>query len=197
MKRATNSQENSPPARLECPGCGSSSFTAGPDDSLVCNYCHAAYVLPGYTCDECGTVYDPGARYCPSCGADLVRECPACGADNPPSTHRCQACGQELDMLEALFARATGTTADWLQQQRDAAPAIKAQEEAASQTRLAKMWAAEERRREELARAQTERDRQQKIIVTITIAIVALLVIAAIIVVAITTSGAPSPHFLF
>lgn len=100
-------------------------------------------------------------------------------------------------MLEALFARATGTTADWLQQQRDAAPAIKAQEEAASQTRLAKMWAAEERRREELARAQTERDRQQKIIVTITIAIVALLVIAAIIVVAITTSGAPSPHFLF
>jgi len=98
-------------------------------------------------------------------------------------------------MLEALFARATGATADWLQQQRDAAPAIKAQEEAASQARLAKMWAAEERRREELARAQAERDRQQGIIVAVTVAIVALLVIAVIIVVAITTSGAPNPHF--
>ena len=100
-------------------------------------------------------------------------------------------------MLEALLTRATGATADWLQQQRDAAPAIKAQEEAASQARLAKMWAAEERRREELGRAQAERDRQQKIIVTITIAIAALLVIATVIVAAITASGAPSPHFLF
>jgi len=98
-------------------------------------------------------------------------------------------------MLEALFARATLATADWLQQQRDKAPAIKAQQEAASQARLAKMWAVEERRREELARAQSERDRQQGIIITATVVIVAVLVIAALVVVALTVSRTPSPRF--
>jgi len=98
-------------------------------------------------------------------------------------------------MLEALFARATSATADWLQQQRDKAPAIKAQQEAESQARLAKMWAVEECRREELVRAQSERDRQQEIIVTATVVIVAVLVIAALVVVALTVSRTPSPHF--
>lgn len=188
-------EEHKLPARLECQSCGSSSFAAGPDDRFVCNYCHAAYVLPGRTCPDCGTVYAPGARYCPSCGADLVRECPACGADNPHSARRCTACGQELEILEALFARATVATADWLQQQRDEAPAIKAQQAAASQARLAKMWATEEHRREELARAQAERDRQQEIIVTATVVIVTLLIIATLIIVALTVSRTPSPHF--
>jgi len=188
-------EEHPLPTRLECPGCGSSSFTAGPDDSFVCNYCHAAYALLERTCPECDAVYTSDAHYCPSCGADLVHECPACGADNPRSARRCQTCGQKPGMLEALFARATTTTADWLQQQRDEAPATKAQEKTASQARLAKMWAAEERRREELVLAQAEHDRQQKIIVATAVAIVAVFVIVVIVVVALAVSRTPSPHF--
>lgn len=147
-------EEYPTPTRLECPGCGSSSFTPGPGGSFVCNYCHTTY-----------------------------------------SARRSQAYGQELDVMGELFTRATRDTAAWLQQQRDEAPAIKAQEEAASQVRLAEMWAVERRRREELALAQAEHDRQQKIIVAVAVAIVSALVIAALVIVAITVSHTPNPHF--
>jgi hypothetical protein len=181
--------------RLECPGCGSSSFTPNPDGSLSCDYCRSAYILPGHACPECGAACDPGARYCPTCGADLVRTCRACGALNPRSARRCMACGQELGTLEALFARVTGERADWLRQVREQAPAIKDQEELASQVRLAEMRAAEGGRREVLAQARAERDRQQRIIVAATVAVVAIVIVVALIAFVITVSGTPSPCF--
>jgi RNA polymerase subunit RPABC4/transcription elongation factor Spt4 len=180
-------RENVHSERLECPGCGSSSFTSDPDGNLLCDYCQAPCILPGRACPECGELYEPGARHCPSCGADLVHQCRACGALNPYSAMLCMACGQELDMLDALFARVAGETADWLQQVREQAPAIKAQEEEASQSRLAEMRADEMRRREALAQAQAERDRQQRIIVTVTVAIVALVIVVALISLVMTT----------
>jgi len=188
-------KENSHSARLECPGCGGSSFTAGPDGGLVCDYCHAVYVPPERACPVCGAAYEPDARCCPSCGAELVRECPACGALNPSVARKCLVCGQEMEILESLFARVTGTRTDWLRHVREKTPAIRAQQETASQARLADMWADEARRREDLARARAERDRQQRIIVTVTVAIVAIVVVAALIALAITVSRTPSPYF--
>lgn len=173
-------KEISAPASLECPGCGSTSFTPSPDGSLICDYCHSVYVPPERACPVCGAACEPGARYCPSCGVDLARECPACGAPNPLLARKCLACGQELEILDALFDRVTGTRADWLRQVREEAPAIKAQEEAASRARLAEMWAADERRREALARAQAERERQERILVVVTLVIVALVIIVVL-----------------
>jgi ribosomal protein L40E len=184
----------SDPTSPKCPGCNSSSFTASPDGSLVCNYCQTAYVPSGQTCPLCGATHDPGAYQCPSCGADLVRKCPACGAPNPLSARKCLACGQGLQILESLFARVTGATADRLRKVREEAPAIKAQEEAASQARLAEMWATERERREALARAQAERERQERIIAVVTIIVVALVIAVVIIALAITTRSTPSPH---
>ncbi len=188
-------KDDSHSARLECPGCGSSSFTASSDGSLTCNYCHATYVPPERTCPVCGAVYEPDDRHCPSCGADLVRKCPACGVLNPSVARKCLVCGQEMEILESLFARVTGTRGDWLRQAREEAPAIKAQEEAASEYRLADMWAADERRREALAQTQAEHDRQQRIIITVTITIVAFVIVVALIAVAITASHIQSPYF--
>lgn len=147
------------------------------------------------TCHFCGTVYEPDARHCSSCGADLVRECPACGAPNPLVARKCLVCGQEMEILESLFSRVTGTRTDWLRQVREEAPDIKAQQETASQARLAEMWAAEVRRREDLARAQAERDRQQRIIVTVTVAIVAIVIVVILVALAIMMSLTQSPHF--
>ncbi|MFQ6100476.1 MAG: zinc ribbon domain-containing protein [Anaerolineae bacterium] len=185
--------KNSQPERLECPGCGSSSFTASPDGSLVCDYCHTAYVLPGRACPVCGAVYEPDARHCPACGADLVRECPACGTPNPAVARKCAACGQEMEILESLFARVTGTRAGWLREIREEAPAIKAQQEATSRARLADMWAADARRREALARAQAERDRQQRIMWNV--ALVVLIIVVVLIILAIVISRIQSPYF--
>lgn len=141
------------------------------------------------TCPVCGTACEPGAYRCPSCGADLERECPVCGAPNPPLAHECLACGQRLEILGSLFDRVTGTRTDWLNQAREEASGIKAQEEAASQTRLAEMWATESSRREDLAQAQVERDRQERIIVAVTVAAVALVIIVVIIMLVIVTGG--------
>ena len=188
-------KENSHAARLKCPGCGGSSFTANPDGSLVCNYCHATYTLPEHICPFCGAPHAPDDRRCPSCGAELVRECPACGAPNSLLARRCQACGQRLEILDSLFDRVTGTRADWLLRVREDAPTIKAQEEEASRSRLADMWAAETRRREALMQARAERDRQQRIIMTVTISIVALVVILILVALAIVMSRLPGLSF--
>ncbi len=147
------------------------------------------------TCYFCGAVYEPDALHCSSCGADLVRECPACGAPNPLVARKCLVCGQEMEILESLFSRVTGTRTDWLRQVREEAPGVKAQQEAASQVRLAEMWSAEVRRREDLARAQAERDRQQRIIITVTVAIVAIVIVVVLVALAITMSLTQSPHF--
>jgi predicted amidophosphoribosyltransferase len=145
-------------------------------------------------CPFCGATYELGARHCSSCGADLVRECPACGALNALDSGRCLACGQELEILDSLFARVTGRRAEWLRQLREEAPAIKVQQEEASQARLAGMWADETRRREELARARAERDRQQRIIVGVAVGIVAIIVIAILVTLMITMSRTPGPY---
>lgn len=144
------------------------------------------------TCPVCGTAYEPGGYRCPSCGADLERECPVCGALNPPLAHECLACGQRLEILGPLFDRVTGTRTDWLNQAREEASDIKAQEEASSQARLAEMWATESSRREDMAQAQVERDRQERIIVAMTVTAVALVIVVVIITLVIVTSG-PAP----
>jgi len=181
--------------RLECPGCGSSSFNADLDGDLICDYCRSVFVLPGRSCPDCGAACGAGAQYCPTCGADLVRTCPACGARNPRTLQRCMACGHDLVTLDALFERVTGQATDWLREAREQAPAIKAQEESASQARLAEMRSADARRRETLAQARAERDRQQRIVVAVTVFVVALVIVVALISLVTTMRMTPSSHF--
>ena len=76
------------------------------------------YDLPGPRCSSCGSINDPGARYCLRCGAPLGAHqdtgvtqpgplpdqqtpgpaiaCAACGASNPASMRFCQTCGSAL-----------------------------------------------------------------------------------------------------
>jgi len=181
------------PARVECPGCGGSSFTRDAEGGLVCEYCRAVYIPSGPMCPTCGATYEPGVNYCPACGTDLARECRACGALNPLAARTCSACGHALDVVEELFVRATKVTADRLQELREEATAIKAQEEAASQVRLAEMWAVEARQREALARAQVERARQERMLMTAAIVVVAFIVVAVLVTLAIGALSAPGP----
>jgi t-SNARE complex subunit (syntaxin) len=99
-----------------------------------------------------------------------------------------------MEILDSLFARVTGTRAEWLRQVREEAPSMKAQEEEASKARLADMWAAERRRREALAQSRAERDRQQRIIIAVTAAIIVLVIIVILIVLAIMTSSPPGSY---
>ena len=187
-------RESSYPTQPECPGCGSLSFTISPDGKLTCDYCQAVQVPPDLACSRCGAVHEPDARYCLVCGADLTRECPACGVLNPLDARQCLECGQGLEILGSLFDRVTKKRGDWLNQAREEAPEIKAQQEATSQARLAEMWAVEERRREALAQARGERDRQQRVIVTVATVFVALVIIVILIAVVIEMLSTQSQY---
>ncbi|HUG31571.1 MAG TPA: adenylate/guanylate cyclase domain-containing protein [Acidimicrobiia bacterium] len=48
------------------------------------------------TCSNCGTVAQPGQRFCGHCGNSLARDCPNCGAENPPDHRFCGTCGTLL-----------------------------------------------------------------------------------------------------
>ena len=143
-------------------------------------------------CPACGAAHEPDAFYCPSCGDLLVRECPACAAPNPLLARQCVTCGQRLEILDALFSRVALTNTDWLRERRQEAPSVKAEEETASQARIAEMWAIEARRREALAQARAERDRQQRIIVSVAVGVVALAIVAVLVTLALVTRDIPT-----
>jgi len=98
--------------------------------------------------------------------------------------------------LDSLFARITGSRADWLREAREESEAIKSQEEEASQSRLADMWAVEERRREALAQARAERDRQQRILVTVAVSIFALILLGLLVALVVTVGRMLTPYGL-
>ena len=180
-------------ARLECSSCGGHSFTPDSKGVMICDFCQAVYVAPGNACPECGALFDPKAQYCPACGNDLVRECRSCGAPNSHSAEKCSECGQDLDLLDILFARAAQQRSDWLDEVREDASEIKAQQEAASQAQLAQMWEVERQRRKSLAEARAERDRQQRIILTVIGVVVALIVIGVLVSIVLSLSQPPAP----
>lgn len=167
---------------FRCPNCGSDSFFADTDGLLFCEYCRRPYVPSERVCPACGAEYESGTRHCPACGVDMVRECPNCGALNPPVAVKCLACGQRLEVLDAIFDRLVKTPAGHLHRIRQGAQDIKSQEEQASRARLAKMWAEEDRRRQELARAREEREQQERVMLIVSLALVALVVIALVVV---------------
>ena len=53
---------------------------------------------PGHACASCNSPVEPGAHYCPRCGAKLVdgaavRPCPICGEPRAVGTQICPHCG--------------------------------------------------------------------------------------------------------
>lgn len=185
--------ERNPSAANSCPGCGSSSFAADLKGAPVCEYCRAAYLPPTGACQGCGSAYEPDGRWCPACGVELARDCPACGALIPLATGQCLVCGQPLDVVDAMFTRLLRTTPDRLRRVRQAGATIKAQEEAASEARLAKMWAEDERRRQELAHARAERLRRERLGVALVVGVGVIVVVMAVVIASLAAGSAPGP----
>jgi class 3 adenylate cyclase/tetratricopeptide (TPR) repeat protein len=52
--------------------------------------------MEGRSCPNCAAQNPERARFCMSCGAELVPHCPACGAENPAGAKFCMECGSSL-----------------------------------------------------------------------------------------------------
>ena len=72
------------------------------------------------TCRSCGATTAEGARFCPTCGADLSSACSTCGTVLPPGASFCPNCGaavapasragEERRLVTIVFADVTGST---------------------------------------------------------------------------------------
>ena len=63
-------------------------------------------------CARCGTLNDPGRKFCRQCGEALVVLCAVCGAANEPGDRFCGACGSPLTVPDARPAYDEGDTTE-------------------------------------------------------------------------------------
>jgi class 3 adenylate cyclase/tetratricopeptide (TPR) repeat protein len=52
--------------------------------------------MTGRACSSCGAENPDQARFCISCGTQLLPTCPSCGAQNPAGAKFCMECGSDL-----------------------------------------------------------------------------------------------------
>src|ERR1041384_33886 len=143
---------------IPCSHCAGVGLELQPDGSALCKFCGAQNTLAGPICPRCERVNPAGAEHCEICRQVLTRVCPNCQSKNWSGADRCTQCGQSLDALEFVARR---WLTDVRSEQQQQAPGIKAQEEAASQRRMAQMLEMEERRQHalnEAARLQAGRE---------------------------------------
>ncbi len=147
---------------IPCSNCGSAALRVGADGRVACERCGAEHAPPRSVCAACGQVNADGARFCSGCGEGLTYACRVCGADNWSGAEACANCGRRLDLLEAVGQGMTDGLRRRLEEQRAGVNALKQEEERASQARLAKLWAADNERRERLAEAAARQAAQDK-----------------------------------
>lgn len=156
---------------LSCPNCGAPGLEATqPNGVVVCNSCGNRFTADdSVACAHCETVNEPEAEYCGSCGERLKRTCAACGAENWAGAEHCTQCGRGLDALEHIAERNAKGFRETLAERRRTASTVKAEEEEASQRRLAEMWQVEQRRQEGLAREVEQQKSEQNTMARITL----------------------------
>lgn len=148
---------------LSCPNCGAPGLEATqPNGVVVCNSCGNRFATDdSVACAHCETVNEPDAEYCGSCGERLKRTCAACGTENWAGAEHCTQCGRGLDALEHIAERHAKGFRETLEERRNSASTVKAEEERASQRRLAEMWQVEQRRQDDLARQMKQQKSEQ------------------------------------
>ena len=128
-----------------------------------CPYCGAfAYKLIDerwLACKECEHEFDIHHDLCPSCGHLNLAEATTCG--------NCQA-SLRKDTLDSMFETLSRSRAQWHNRRLGTSLLQKHQDIAASEQRMAALWAEDRERRERIARELAEnRKRERRAIVII------------------------------
>lgn len=85
-----------------------------PDGDMVSQQQMQMNAAAGVKCPNCGTVNDPEAAFCASCGHPIGRtSCPNCGADLDPGADFCESCRRYVknDVCSFCGARLSGNEA--------------------------------------------------------------------------------------
>ena len=65
--------------------------------------------MEGRSCPSCGAENPDRARFCISCGTELLPSCPSCGAENPAGAKFCMECGSDMSVAGASSPAAAGS----------------------------------------------------------------------------------------
>lgn len=163
---------------IACPNCLNPIDVRGHGRHVTCDACRSRFILQGHVCPACNAYHSQETKFCAECGQALTRVCQKCHAVNWTGDEYCHGCGASLDIFQLLHLHHKQATADRLNEQMEFARTIKAQEQTASDRRMAKMKADEAARLAEIARrrqAQKQKDKQMFIMLAVGILIVILL----------------------
>jgi uncharacterized Zn finger protein (UPF0148 family) len=135
---------------LNCPTCGAPGLEIHqPDGIVVCKFCHNQYsAADEILCPQCETLNDQSVLFCQNCGTKLKRTCTACATENWAGAEYCAACGRNLDLIANMSSRTRESFAERLEQHRQNAPALKAEQAAQSKKQSDALWAVEKRERQ-------------------------------------------------
>jgi Double zinc ribbon len=167
--------------KLECPNCGAKELAADDNGYLVCAFCQSSFGEVTRVCPSCGTYHEGEVRFCEKCGGALIRDCPVCGADNWILADHCSQCGRSLDLIEQMARRWQLTTQTRLQEWKSDVAQVKAEEQKASEGRMAALMEAERVRQEAVALARaTQRQRDQQIYLWLVIVLAAFVLVVVL-----------------
>jgi hypothetical protein len=183
---------------LECPNCGAPvtnltlpSADGAPGDAIFqCPFCGTHVDMNRALCPQCAFLNHEGERFCGRCGAQVVRVCPFCKHENWAGNEFCARCGRTLDLLEIMTQSGSRDTRARLEAQRQQARLLKAQEESASEARMAQFWEMERQRVEAVARETAEKQRRERLMLAGIVFFIAVIVLLVIVVSVINGPGA-------
>lgn len=163
---------------ISCPSCGSAIDASEHQAEIACSVCNAHFVLAGHLCPSCGAYHVEDLAACLACGAPMVRLCWHCQTANWTGDEVCVACGERIDLLSQLEAKAGRTTEQRLSQQMAAARQLNDAEAESSSRRMAELMAIEEARQAELRRLRARQERQERnLLKVVFVAVVIFLVV--------------------
>jgi hypothetical protein len=173
---------------FSCPNCGGPVPHDPVTESVRCQYCGTLLNLHRSLCPDCGIINQENERFCGQCGAALVRKCPVCNHENWAGNEHCTQCGGTLDLLEIMTHSRVRDTRVRLETQQRQARAIKQQETAQAEARMAYYQELDRQRLDEIADRYTKR-RQRERRIAAAVLIIAVLIVFIIIVLALLGNG--------
>lgn len=171
----------SPLAAVLCPHCQAAGLVVHQEHTLTCRYCTHTFTVTERLCAECEAINAPRADVCGVCRAALYRACVACREPVWNGHDTCQYCGQPQNALNSVLNRALQHRAGRQGYTPEEAAAIKAQEEADSQKRLAHFQELERQRLNDWRIAKTRKDQNdRRLLMGLAVLVAGLAVVAGL-----------------
>ena len=165
----------------QCPSCSSTVILGGQDKELNCTVCGSHFPLIGHLCPTCLTYHQEDEGICSHCGAAMVVICRHCHTANWSGLESCTECGESIDIISAVAAHTSQSTAARLNSQMEEAQALKQIEKNASNKRMAELMAIEEARQAEIKQRLANQKEQERKLMIVMFSAVVLFIVALLI----------------